>query len=383
MNQRVRQIDLEGADSTAGSHAAEPTRRETGARISRLVRYLAVAYTVLIAHSSLYPFSEWVPFDGPLLDFVAAPWPRYYSIPDLVLNVLGYVPFGFLLALLTLPYVSAGVAATIAALAGTFTSFAMELLQQFIVTRVASNLDLLANGLGAMVGGMIAVTVGGRWLLGGRLYRWRHRVFLGHPLTDLGFVMLALWLFTQLNPDVWLFGNGEVHPLIPASIEVAFAPAAYRWLETGVTACNLAAIALLVRALARDGRTILGPMLTLVLCALAVKGAGAIAFYKPGTATTLWVTPGSLLGIPLGILAYAAAAWMSRRRIAIASAAYLVAGVVLINIAPENPYLAASVRTWQHGHFLSFSGLTHVVSAVWPFMVLVYLARFVQVEPRQ
>lgn len=382
MNQRVRQIDLGDVDPSAGSHDAEPTGREAGARISGLVRYLTVAYTVLIAHSSLYPFSEWVPFDGALIDFVAAPWPRYYSVADLVLNVLGYMPFGFLLALLILPYASASAAATVATLAGTCTSFAMELLQQFIVTRVASNLDLLANGVGAMVGSMIAVTVGGRWLLGGRLYRWRQRVFLRHRLTDLGFVMLALWMFTQLNPDVWLFGNGEVHPLIPASFEVAFAPDAYRWLETGVTACNLAAIALLVRALARDGRTVLGPMLILVLCALVAKAAGAVAFYKPGTAT-LWVTPGCLLGIPLGVLGYAAASWMSRRRIAIISGLYLAAGIVLINIAPENPYLAASVRTWQHGHFLSFSGLTHVVSAMWPFVVLIYLARLAQVAPRQ
>lgn len=381
MNQRVRQIDLGDANSSTGNPDAESAGREPGVRISGLVRYLTVAYTVLIAHSSLYPFSEWVPFEGALLDFVAAPWPRYYSVADLVLNVLGYVPFGFLLALLVLPYASAGLAATVATFAGTFTSFGMELLQQFIVTRVASNLDLLANGLGAMVGSMIAVSIGGRWLLGGRLYRWRQRVFLRHTLTDLGFVMLALWLFTQLNPDVWLFGNGEVHPLIPASFEVAFAPGAYRWLETGVTACNLAAIALLVRALAKDGRAILGFVLTLVLCALAVKGAGAIAFYKPGTAT-LWVTPGCLLGIPLGVAGYALTAWMPRRRIAIAAAAYLTAGVVLINIAPENPYLAASVRTWQHGHFLSFSGLTHIVSAVWPFLVLAYLARFARVAPR-
>ena len=44
-----------------------------------------------------------------------------------------------------------------------------------------------------------------------------------------------------------------------------------------------------------------------------------------------------------------------------------------VNIAPENPYLAASLAVWRQGHFLNFNGLTRIVSSVWPFCALVVL----------
>jgi hypothetical protein len=46
---------------------------------------------------------------------------------------------------------------------------------------------------------------------------------------------------------------------------------------------------------------------------------------------------------------------------------------VLVNLAPPNPYLAASLKVWQQGHFLNFNGLTRLVSAAWPFFALGYL----------
>ena len=36
-------------------------------------------------------------------------------------------------------------------------------------------------------------------------------------------------------------------------------------------------------------------------------------------------------------------------------AVLLLSGAVLVNIAPENPYIAKSVMIWQVGHFLSFN----------------------------
>jgi hypothetical protein len=35
--------------------------------------------------------------------------------------------------------------------------------------------------------------------------------------------------------------------------------------------------------------------------------------------------------------------------------------------------MTASFALWQQGHFLNFNGATRVVSAVWPFAVMVYL----------
>ena len=44
------------------------------------------------------------------------------------------------------------------------------------------------------------------------------------PPVDLGFVVLVLWLFTQLNPAVWLFGNGDLRDLVHAGGEPGLQP---------------------------------------------------------------------------------------------------------------------------------------------------------------
>jgi hypothetical protein len=59
-------------------------------------------------------------------------------------------------------------------------------------------------------------------------------------------------------------------------------------------------------------------------------------------------------------------------RLALAAVLFMAA-TVLVNLAPANPYLAASLKVWQQGHFLNFNGLTRLVSALWAFVALVYL----------
>jgi hypothetical protein len=59
-------------------------------------------------------------------------------------------------------------------------------------------------------------------------------------------------------------------------------------------------------------------------------------------------------------------------RLALA-AVLVMAATVLVNLAPPNPYLAASLKLWQQGHFLNFNGLTRLVSALWAFAALGYL----------
>jgi len=124
-------------------------------------------------------------------------------------------------------------------------------LQSYLPQRVPSNLDLISNGLGALIGSVIAAIGGERYLLGGRLYRWRQRIFLPGGGVDGGFVVLVMWLFTQLYPAVWLFGNGDLRSWLQSGHNLAYTPESYRWIETGVTALNLAGIGLFVAALAR------------------------------------------------------------------------------------------------------------------------------------
>ena len=60
---------------------------------------LALVYALLVAYASLYPFTDWR-YQGIMpWAFLGSPWPRYWSGADVAINVLGYVPLGFLLAL--------------------------------------------------------------------------------------------------------------------------------------------------------------------------------------------------------------------------------------------------------------------------------------------
>ena len=56
-------------------------------------------YAVLIVYASLYPFDNWRIQGIAPWAFLTAPLPRYWTGFDVLSNVLGYAPFGFLLAL--------------------------------------------------------------------------------------------------------------------------------------------------------------------------------------------------------------------------------------------------------------------------------------------
>jgi hypothetical protein len=59
-------------------------------------------------------------------------------------------------------------------------------------------------------------------------------------------------------------------------------------------------------------------------------------------------------------------------RLAFATLA-LMAGTLLVNLAPPNPYSAAAMAAWRQGHFLNFNGLTRLTASLWPFLALPYL----------
>jgi hypothetical protein len=78
-----------------------------------------------------------------------------------------------------------------------------------------------------------------------------------------------------------------------------------------------------------------------------------------------------------------AAVELPRGQRMILAALLIMAATVLVNLAPANPYLAASLKVWQQGHFLNFNGLTRLVSALWPFAALGYLMYLAGSRPRE
>ena len=51
----------------------------------------------------------------------------------------------------------------------------------------------------------------------------------------------------------------------------------------------------------------------------------------------------------------------------------LLFATVMVNVAPENPYLLNTLQIWNPGQFLNFNGLTRLIASLWPFLALPWL----------
>src|SRR3954451_19617687 len=132
----------------------QEVRRPPGAPRGLLARILALAYLVVIAYTSLQPFSGWWIPPEEIRMFLSAPWPRYITLEDVIVNIAAYVPLGFLLARAFMARFSSARAVFIAAALACLFSVAMETIQMFMPARIASNVDVLTNGLGGLIGAL-------------------------------------------------------------------------------------------------------------------------------------------------------------------------------------------------------------------------------------
>jgi VanZ family protein len=326
---------------------------------------------LLVAYASLYPLSGWRDVGLSPFAYLSAPWPRYATVFDIAVNVVGYLPFGFLAVMALHPRVG-GVGAVAAAIAGaTLLSLVLEALQSYLPARVPTNLDVLCNVGGAALGGAVGQHFTAL-IAGGPLSRQRAAAFQRGPGADFGLVLVALWLFIQLNPAALLFGAGDLRDLLAPFEGRARRPEFFVFIEAFTTAANLVAVALILSALAQPGSPVRRMVLATLLAALTVKAA-AVAILMRAENVFAWLTQGAQLGLAVGIaVAMAAVALPRTVRLALA-AVLLMAATVLVNLAPPNPYLADSLKVWQQGHFLNFNGLTRLVSVLWPFIALGYL----------
>jgi VanZ family protein len=341
-------------------------------RASPLARYLFLAYVLLVVYATLYPFSGWRDSGISAFAYLAASRPRYISGFDLAVNVLGYVPYGWLAVLALHPGVR-GAAAFAAALAsGTVLALMLEATQTFLPTRFASNVDVACNLAGTVLGALLGMRSVG-WLLGqGPLLRWRARDVLPGARADAGLVLLALWLATQLNPASLLFGAGDLRDLFRQPAGSAYEADVFVAIEALTAACNLVAVGLTASAILAPGAPLMRTLAGLIGLGLLVR-AGAFAILRQAEDVLLWLTPGALIGLAVGLPVLFAAATLPRVvRLALA-AVLLMGATVLVNLAPANPYFASTLAVWGQGHFLNFNGLTRLLSSLWPFGALLYL----------
>lgn len=335
-----------------------------------LPRYLALAYLGLIVYASLHPFSGWRDRGLSPFAFLDAGWPRYWTAFDISINVLAYLPLGFLLTLTLRRLPGRATQALAALLLGGLVSLCLEGLQGWLPTRVPSNLDLACNTLGGGLGALLALQRGERFFA--RAGALQRRLLAPLPHAELGMVVLGLWLLTQLSPETLLFGAGDLRHLIGLAPAVAYAAKSYFVIETVIIVCNTVAIGLIAHTLL-GGRHI--PHLVLIAffaLALTIRTLAAAILVAPQDALA-WLTPGAGLGLLIGGLFLILTLLLPPApRLAVAGLA-LMAGTVLVNLTPPNPYSMAALALWRQGHFLNFNGLTRLAASLWPFLALPYL----------
>ena len=345
---------------------------EGEARLSRLA--LGV-YVLLVAYASLHPLSGWRDPGTSAFAFLTAPWPRWVTPFDMASNVLGYFPLGAICVLALQPCWTGFRAILIALIAGGALSLMLETAQGFLPARVASNLDVLANTAGALVGAVVASILAPRFLGMGPLRRLRARTISAGTEAELGLVLLALWLFAQLNPTTLLFGAGDLRDLLSDVAGPAHAPRLFVSIEAVTAAGNLIAVSLLASLLMRPAAPVRRMLLAFLGAALTVRVL-AFAVLMPSEQPFTWLTHGAQLGLALGVPLMLVGVTLPRIVRLVIAAVLLMAATVLVNLSPPNPYTAAMLKLWEQGHFLNFNGLTRLVSAIWPFAALAYLILF-------
>ncbi|MDR0440392.1 MAG: VanZ family protein, partial [Candidatus Accumulibacter sp.] len=328
---------------------------------SRLPRHLAIAYLALIVYASLHPFSGWRASGISPFVFLDAAWPRYWTWFDLFGNLAAYLPFGLLLAQSLAYRLGYARASLVAFFSGALLSFAIESIQSYLPSRVPSNVDFLCNGIGAGLGAALSFCCGQS--LFARALRAQRHLLAPVPRPEYVLILTGLWLLAQLSPETLLFGAGDLRHLLDIPLTLPYDAPSFFALETAIVVCNTAAIGLFINAVFGGRVRTPRALARFFAAALLIRTLGAAVLVGPQSALA-WLTPGAGVGIATGGAILALVLLLPVPvRIAVAGMA-LMAGTVLVNLAPFNPYSMAALAVWRQGHFLNFNGLTRLAASL-------------------
>lgn len=331
-----------------------------------LARAMALIYGLLIVYTSLNPFDFHFQNGVRGIAWMTAPLPRFIPLFDVVANVLAYIPLGFLLVLAVFPrwrrFTALGIALVICViLAG-----AVETVQTWLPTRIPSQTDWWANGLGGFIGASLAVPLGPQWLSGSALHRQFDRWF------GLNWGALALFLlfpWAQIYPQSAWLGMGAWRQL-GSTVDwgtLVMNQMLREGLITGVCWLGVGLmLSLGMRPKAPQWRllmALLGASILIKALFTSLQFGGEIGF--------TWLTTGALWGMLLGsTLLLWGIRWGSFYRLGVGLAS-LATMLLLVNLFPDNPYFALTLREWNQGRLLHFNEVMQWISYIWlPFAIL-------------
>ena len=347
---------------------------------------LTLAYLALVIYASLYPFENWRNQGVEPWAFLFQPWPKYWTKFDVIINMLGYAPLGFLASLSALRTGRSKHAIWLVTLFILLLSFCMESTQNYLLARVASNVDLALNVLGGLLGALCA------WMLEklGAIDHWSHfKQTWFVPNASGALVLLALWPLALVFPAAVPLGLGQVLERLETALGSALTGTPFlEWLpmrtvELQPLVPGAEMLCVLLGALVpvllgfsvirlKTKRLVFVGLA--LFSAVAVSALSATLSYGPDHAMA-WLT----LPVQLGLLFSAVLSLLFvllPRRVCVAVLLLaLMLHLSILNLAPANPYFAQTLQTWEQGRFIRFHGVMQWLGWLWPFVTVMYLTQ--------
>jgi VanZ family protein len=347
---------------------------------------LACLYAAVIVYASLYPFEGWRIQGIAPWSFLTASLPRYWTGFDVVSNVLGYAPLGFLGCVAVLRLRPRWPAVALVTGLALLLSLVLESLQMFLPMRVPSNVDLFLNTTGAWLGAALARVLAALGLVA-HWSRWRDRWFVEDASGAL--VLLALWPVALMFPVSVPFGLGQVFERLEAAVAHALQDTPWiEWLPMrdldlqpllpisevlcigmGLMLPGLLAFGVLRGVTQRLWMSVLG-----LLLGVAASSLSATLTYGPAHAWD-WMGREVLAGWGLAALCLGLLLRMPARACLVLALVCLVWQLSLLNQASADVYFAQTLQNWEQGRFIRFHGLIQWLGWCWPYALLLYLVR--------
>ncbi|QWD66156.1 VanZ family protein [Polynucleobacter sp. MWH-Aus1W21] len=336
-----------------------------------LARAMSLSYALLIVYVTLNPFdfdfhngiSPWAWLDAPL--------PCFITLFDVAVNILAYIPFGFLVMFATYPRWRNFVALAIAIALSAALALGVETLQSWLPTRIPSQMDWWANVLGGLLGGLLAIPLGPQWLSGSAIRR-RFDQWFGLNWAACALFLLFPW--SQIYPQSSWLGTGVWGHAIFGSVDWGTLVINHVAQEMVITSLCWLGIALLLslglRAKAPQWRILNGLLGLTVLIKILFT---ALQF---GAEFSLnWLTAGALWGMVLGSILLRWALKLEPELKFWLALTCLVGTTIAVNVLPDNPYFILTLRHWHQGRLLHFNELMQWVSVVWLPLALIWMLR--------